>query len=75
MQVIDGYVLNLQSRLEKVHENARLKLQKAAIKQQYWYNNRKKNRINFLLGHWCITIVQLKEMHQKRANINGKVHM
>ena len=44
-QNIPEYVLNLQSRLEKVHENARLKLQKAAIKQQHWYNNRLKENI------------------------------
>ena len=36
------YVLELQSRLEKVYENARLNSKKACIRQQHNYNNRLK---------------------------------
>ena len=42
MQSHSEYVLNLQKRLEKVHECASLNLQKSAVKQQHWYNNRLK---------------------------------
>ena len=36
------YVLDFQNRLQKVHENARSNMQKSALKQQHWYNNRLK---------------------------------
>ena len=62
---IPEYVFNLQSRLEKIHENARLMMQKTAVKQQHWYNSRlKENKFSpgSLVYYNCP-----KKMHQKRA--------